>query len=107
MSVTVPNGCSVHHPIVIDIEQLTDEMIDWYVTVGGEASSAIEWTARGQEISVRYVQYKQGKRSYCHRNGTKQVRLHFREEDAAVATLFLLKFDQYVIKHNINMEFYS
>lgn len=97
-------GCHEHHPVVIDITKLTDEMVDWYITIGGTASSQIEWTARGQEISVRYVQYQQGKRSYCYRNETEQVRLHFHEDDAAVATLFLLTFDQYVIRHNMTVK---
>jgi len=34
-------------------------------------------------------------------DGTNNVRLHFRGADASTASVFLLKFNEYVVRHNL------
>lgn len=89
------------HPIVIEIKGLTDDMVNWYQSVGGKTYMDDYWDYKGNRRKLNYVQYGKGK--YCHhrKDGTVGVRLHFNEEDASVATMFILKFPEYIESHNI------
>jgi hypothetical protein len=54
----------------------------------------------GKEIVTKSVRY--GKAKWCHRfqDGTSNVRLNFSGEDAYVASVFLIKFNDEVVNHN-------
>ena len=104
--ITLPPGCTINHPITVEIKSLTDNMVDWYRSVGGQVMEKEQWNNRGKREVVKFVQY--GKSKFCHhrKDGTSGVRLHFHGEDANVATLFLMTFPEYVETHNIS-EHYS
>ena len=76
-------------------------MISWYFLVGGKSFSEEHWDYRGNPKVLHFVGYGNGK--YCHhrKDGTGGVRLHFNEEDAKIATAFILQFGQEVESHNI------
>lgn len=99
--IQLPPGCSVNFAITVDISNLTDEMIAWYEMIGGIITEKTYWTNR-KESMVKYVQY--GKSKPCHRrqDGTKGVRLHFHGDDASVASMFIIKFLDYVEQTNLN-----
>jgi hypothetical protein len=94
-------------PIVIEISKLTDEMISWYQSVGGKSFQEEHYDYRGNPKQTTFVGYGRGK--YCHhrKDGTGGVRLHFNEEDANIATLFIMKFTEHVEAHNIVQEHFS
>lgn len=100
--IPLPPGCSVNFAITVDISNLTDEMIAWYEMIGGIITEKAYWTARKESV-VKYVQY--GKSKPCHRrqDGTKGVRLHFHGDDASVASMFIIKFLDYVEQTNLNI----
>ena len=89
------------HPIVIEIKGLTKEIVEWYRSIGGKVYSDQIWDFKGRQIDVHYVGYGKGK--FCHhrRDGTVGVRLHFNEEDAKIATMFIMQFHEFVEAHNI------
>jgi hypothetical protein len=91
----------VHYPIIIELKQLTEEMIAWYRLVGGHATVEEHYNHRGQKISRPFVQFGSGKKSYYHADGTNQVRLQFQGQDAPVATMFILKFLDHIANHNM------
>ena len=99
--IPLPLGCSVNYAITIDISDLTDEMIAWYEMIGGIVTEKVWWNFRKETI-VKYVQY--GKSKPCHRrqDGTTGVRLHFHGDDASVASMFIIKFLDYVEQTNLN-----
>jgi hypothetical protein len=98
--IPLPPGCKVNFTIYIDVERLTDDMIEWYRTVGGDISLDTYYDHRGIQTDITYVKYRCGKRSYkyTHNNQTK---LHFNGEDAAVASLFILKYLDFIISTNL------
>jgi hypothetical protein len=100
--ISLPRGCTVSYNITIDIDELTDEMLDWYRVIEGTVTPNVEYDWRGKERIIYYVKY--GKSKPCHymAGGNGGVRLHFDGSDASVASMFLLKFDQHVVKHNLN-----
>jgi len=98
---------TAHKPIVIEIENLTKDMVDWYMSMGGKCLKDEFFDKQGKSIIVWSVGYGKGK--FCHhrKDGTKGVRLHFNEEDANIATLFIMKFAEYVQTHNIRQEYFN
>ncbi len=94
-------------PIVIEIKGLTEEIVNWYRSVGGKIYRDDHWDHRGNKVIVYFVGYGKGK--YCHhrKDGTVGVRLHFNQEDANIATLFIMKFTEYVEAHNIVQEHFN
>lgn len=106
--IPLPPGCRVNFSISIDVERLTDDMIEWYRTVGGEVILDTYYDARARKVETFFVKYGRGKRSYKY-TGTSQVKLHFNGEDAAVASLFVLKYLDLIINTNLQkqMELYA
>ena len=88
-------------PIVVEIKGLTDDMVKWYRTVGGKVFSQEHWDYRGNRKELFFVAYGNGK--YCHhrKDGTVGVRLHFNEEDAKIATMFIMQFPEEIETHNM------
>lgn len=99
--IQLPPGCTVNYPITVEIDALTDNMIAWYKTIGGQVMQQEHWDSRGRRVVAHFVQY--GKAKYCHhrKDGTNGVRLHFHGDDASVASLFLLTFSEHVEQHNL------
>jgi len=94
-------------PIVLEIRGLTDEMIQWYRSIGGKSFTQEHWDYRGNRKELTFVGYGNGK--YCHyrKDGTGGVRLHFNEEDAKIATMFILQFPDEVEAHNMVKEHFE
>ena len=99
--ISLPPGCSVSYNITVDIDKLTDEMIEWYKLIGGVVTPNVDYDWRGREVLVHFVKYGKSKNCY-HLTGNSGCRLHFDGADASVASMFLLKFDQHVVRHNLN-----
>lgn len=99
--IPLPKGCKVVYPIWIDIEKLSSEVVEWYETVGGRKKVDTYWTRREVSQSDVYVAYGNGKWCHHHQNGEGGTRLHFEGIDASVASMFLIKFMDVVINHNL------
>jgi hypothetical protein len=91
-------GCTVCYNITVDINELTDDMVEWYNTIGGVVTYDDYYDYKGRKITKPYVAYNNYKR--CH-YGNNSVRLHFLGKDASAASMFLLKFTDYVFQHNL------
>jgi len=94
----LPPGCTVCYNITVDITELTDDMVEWYKTIGGVVREDKYWNYKGHEITKPYVSYNNYKA--CHYSN-ESVRLHFLGKDASVASMFLLKFMDKVFQHNL------
>lgn len=99
--ISLPPGCSVTYNIVVEIDRLTDEMVEWFRLIGGGIKENEHYDHRGRRIVKYLVQYGEGK--WCHHraDGSNGTRLHFQGEDAAVASMFLIKFLDHVETHNL------
>lgn len=92
---------TVHHPIVLEISQLTKEMINWFPSMGGVSYEEEHWDHLGKKKTITFVRY--GTSKFCHhrKDGSNGVRLHFNSEYAPTATLFIMQFPKFVEQHNI------
>lgn len=101
--IALPPGCTVNYPVWIDVNKLTDDIIEWYQLQEGTVYYDRFWDSRGREINQPYVSYGKGKRCHYHHNGVPPggVRLHFLGENADVASLFILKFSDIIDNHNL------
>jgi hypothetical protein len=106
--IALPPGCTVTYSLYIDVQKLTDEMIEWFNLVGGRVWTDSWYDTRGREQTITYVSYGRGKRCHYYA-GSSGVKLHFAGEDASIASIFLLKFLDSVIRHNLNerMEYFA
>jgi hypothetical protein len=98
--IALPKGCTVTHAIRLDIDGFTDEMLEWFEYAGFESMQKTYYNYRGKEVVAPYVRFGKGK--WCHYlvDGTGNVRLHFMGEDATTASMFVIKFNEHIIKHN-------
>ena len=101
--IPLPPGCRVNFSIYIDVERLTDDMIEWYRLVGGEVTKDTYWDSRARQVDTTFVKYGRGKRSYKY-TGSSQVKLHFNGEDASIASLFVLKYLDLIINTNLQKQ---
>ena len=100
----LPPGCKVGYHIWIDVDTLTDDMCEWFEMIGGRAELHSEW--RGfKEIFIKTVQYGAAKPSYRRQDGTGHVKINFTGDDASTASVFLIKFSEHVLAHNMQQEF--
>ncbi len=99
--IPLPPGCTVTYSVYIDVDQLTDEMIDWYKLIGGKVWDDEWYDYRGRLKKVHYVQYGKGKRCHLFKDGTNGARLHFHGDDAPTASVFIIKFFDRVTNNNL------
>jgi hypothetical protein len=99
--IALPPGCTVTYAVYVDVDKLTDEMVEWYKLIGGKIYEDQWYNHRGQENRVMYVSYGKGKRCHHHHNGVGGTRLHFHGDDASTASMFILKFFNHITANNL------
>lgn len=99
--IALPPGCTVTYAVWVDVDRLTDEMIDWYRYVEGKVVQDKFYDTRGREQTVYYVSYSGGKRCHHHNNGHGGTRLHFHGKDASAASMFIIKFFDHITANNL------
>ena len=101
----LPPGCKLNYNLYLDVDNLTNNMVEWFEMIGGKVGSEIKWTRSGGTQNWPVVQYGKGKPSYRRQDGTNNVKINFHGDDASVASMFLLKFNEHVVAHNMAREF--
>jgi len=97
----LPPGCQVAYEIRFIIGELTDEMGEWFNMIGGQATRVEWWDSRGRKQYTNQVQYGKAKPSHRMQNGSNQNIVRFDGADASTASMFLIKFMDYIISHNL------
>jgi len=97
----LPPGCKVAYEIRFMVNELTDEMGEWFNMIGGSATRVRWWDGRGREHFTNQVQYGKAKASYKMQDGTGLTLVRFDGADASAASMFLLKFIDYIQTHNL------
>ena len=105
--ISLPPGCKVSYSIWIDVDKLSDEMCEWFEMIGGNVTEKTEaFSGRSYSLKViKQVQYGKAKPSYYRQDGTGSVKINFHGDDASTASMFLLKFSESVVAHNMKTEF--
>ena len=104
--IPLPPGVTVNYFIAIEVDNLTKEMVEWFEMIGGEVSHKMEWDRKGREHAKPLVKYGKGKQSYWRQDGSGGCRLNFHGDDASTASVFLIKFNEYVEQHNMGQDFH-
>jgi hypothetical protein len=86
-------------------------MIQWFVDVGGAVTTDHQmvwprthpgpgpWKLQPEKI-IKRVSYGRGKYCYRMQDGSQNILLHFQGEDGAVASAFMLRFNESIVSHN-------
>lgn len=99
--ITLPPGCTVNYPIRIFCNTITPEIAEWFELIGGKSGQKGYINYKGQEVSELWVSYSNAKPSSYAQDGTRHARINFNGSDASVAGMFLLKFNDDVVSHNL------
>lgn len=99
--IPLPPGCSVTYSIWIDIDNIDNSVLEWFTQIGGETKRESFHDHRGKLVTKDFVRYGNNKWCHHHSGGLFGTRLHFSGKDTSIATVFLLKFMQKVLKHNM------
>ena len=99
--ISLPPGCTVTYAIFIDIDTLTNEILEWYHLQGGVVEKDSWYDNRGKLVDRHFVRLPKSKRCHHRQDGSGGVRLHFHGDDASTASLFLIKFFDHVQQHNL------
>jgi len=97
----LPPGCKVAYEIRFMVNDLTDEIGEWFNMIGGSATRVRWWDAKGREQFTNQVQYGKAKPSHRLQNGITQNIVRFDGSDASTASMFLIKFMDQIISHNL------
>jgi len=105
----LPPGCAVSHNIRVVVTALTDDMVQWFVDVGGAVTTdhqmasprnSFGYGKMQPEKIIKRVSYGRGKYCYRMQDGSQHILLHFQGEDGAVASAFMLRFNESIVSHN-------
>jgi hypothetical protein len=101
--IPLPPGCRIAYEIRFMVKELTDEMGEWFNMIGGSATMLKEYDWRGREHTIKQVQYGKAKPSYVTKDGTNLTLVRFNGDDASTASMFLIKFFDQIVSHNMEM----
>jgi hypothetical protein len=99
--IPLPPGCRLVYEIQILVNDLTDDMGEWFNLIGGDARRVQHMDYRGRPKYEKIVQYGKAKASHKMLDGTNNTLIRFAGEDASTASMFILKFMDHVVKHNL------
>lgn len=89
---SLPAGWVRRYPVRIVVKALTDDMKEWYTLYGGKVLTGNRYPM---------VKMGNGSPSYQLQDGSNNILLHFDQEDATLAFMFILKFSNDIINHNM------
>jgi len=100
--IALPPGVTINYNIKIIVSVLNIEIFEWLRDVGAKVwVEEKNYDRKGKLREEPTVQFGRAKPSYHLQDGTGNVMLNFLGEDATTALALLMKFDQYVVSHNM------
>jgi hypothetical protein len=99
--IQLPKGCTVGYEIKFVVYDLTDEMGQWFLMQDGKAWATEDYDHRGRKRMIKHVQFGSAKASYKMQDGTGNYIIRFAGTDASTASLFLLKYYDEIVNHNM------
>ncbi|HET8688654.1 MAG TPA: hypothetical protein VFM18_18725 [Methanosarcina sp.] len=97
--IPLPPGCKVSYEIRFFVDTISDEMYDWFKTIGG-TTTVVKGKTPWINSEDYQVQYGKAKPSYVTQDGAGTTLIRFTSEDASVASMFYIKFMDHVQTHN-------
>jgi hypothetical protein len=100
--IVLPPGATVSYNIRIIVSSVPKEMKEWWCMVGGRVEEIQE--GRNHKMVPIYKQvlvFGTSKPSYQLKDGTKNTILTFDGKHATTASMFIIKFAEYIVGHNM------
>jgi len=99
--IALPPGVTINYEVTIMVEDLTVEILKWYIDQGQPIAEQVWHDMKGRPHSIAVVRYGLGRPSHKTNDGSNQYLLRFRQEDAGAALVFLMTFDNLIKQHNM------
>ena len=99
--IALPPGCTVTYAVWVDIDKLDQDMVDWFIMVGAEHKVDTYYDYKGHQKNRSFIRLGKGKWCHHRQDGSNGVRLHFHGDDASTVSMFLLKYNDQVVNHNL------
>lgn len=100
-------GVVALNPFRIHTNALSQEMVDFWIMMGAEAQQIQDeyWTRHKGTVNDKHYRIRMGNGDWSHKfnDGSGQYLIHMREEFAPEASLFILKFPETIINHDIKI----
>ena len=99
-------GVVALRPFRIHVNALTQEMVDFWVTMGAEAQEITDeyWSRNNLKVIKNYrIRMGNGDWSHKFNNESGEYLLHMREQYAPEASLFILRWPENIINHDIKV----
>ena len=98
--ISLPLGVSINYEVTVVVHEVPEEFLTWWEEIGGLVSYGEYYNGKGQAVRTPYLRYGCGRPS--HRSaGNPEYLIRFRAEDANVALMMLIKWDNLIISHNM------
>jgi hypothetical protein len=79
---------------------MSEEFLSWWQEIGGLVSYGSYYDAKGRVVKTPLIRYGHGRMSHKSA-GNPEFLIRFRAEDANVALMMLMKWDNLIISHNM------
>lgn len=99
--IALPPGCTVGFEIKFVVNDISDDMGQWFLTQDGSAWATEEYDHRGRQRMIKHVKFGNAKPSYKLQDGSGNYLIRFAGSDASTASLFLLKYYDEIVNHNM------
>ena len=80
---------------------MPEDFLAWFEEIGGAVGYTEWFDMRGRPHRSPAIQYGTGRVSHKFNNDTGEYLVRFRSEDAGVAFMMLMKWDNLIVSHNM------
>ena len=98
--ISLPPNCTINYEVTVVVHEMPKEFLDWWQEIGGLVSHRDYYDAKGRAVRIPMIRYGIGRLSHKSA-GNPEFSIRFREEDANVALMMLLRWDNLIISHNM------
>jgi hypothetical protein len=100
--IALPPGVVINYNIKMIINSMPIEIFEWCRDVGAKVWVENKpFDRRGIAKEMPMIQFGRAKPCYHLQDGTSNIMLNFNREDAGTALAFMMKFDTYIVSHNM------
>ena len=99
--IALPPGVTINYEVILTLNDMPEDFLAWFEEVGGIVSHTEWFDMRGRPQRSPTIRYGTGRLSHKFNDGSGKYLVRFRSEDAGVALMLLMKWDNLVDSHNM------
>ena len=98
--ISLPPGCTINYEVTIVVHDMPEEFLDWWKECGGLVEYIGYYDSKGRIHQAPVIRYGHGR--WSHKSaGNPEFLIRFRAEDANLALMMLMKWNNLIISHNM------